>query len=159
MTSMRPAEVRADAVAVRLVGWKMKSMDNTVDVYWVSVSVHTLIPANKYDQARQKNTMFSIPSLPLHPIGYSCLQDDLTYVCVYLQCCILSIQHAKLQVRLMLIAGFPKFWSTVTPYLGPKIFTPPLTVLCSCHVNLGMALDGLYQNYNIFQIYLIRFIK
>lgn len=35
MTSTRPAKLRAG----RLVGWKMRSMDNTVDTYLVSASV------------------------------------------------------------------------------------------------------------------------
>ena len=44
MTYMRPLKLRAGAAVVRLVGWKMRSTDNTVE----------------YDPARQRNTMFSI---------------------------------------------------------------------------------------------------
>ncbi len=43
MTSMRPAKLKAGAAAVRLVGWKMRSMDNIVDAHLVSV--------NEYDPA------------------------------------------------------------------------------------------------------------
>lgn len=52
MTFMRPVKLRADAAAVRLVGWKMRSMDNTVD------APVNFMPANEYDPARQRNTFF-----------------------------------------------------------------------------------------------------
>lgn len=39
MTSMRPAKLKAGAAAVRVAGWKMRSMDNTVDAHLVSASV------------------------------------------------------------------------------------------------------------------------
>lgn len=157
MTSMRPAELKAGAAAVRLVGWKTRFMDKAADAYLVSASVCKPHSSSEYAPARQKNTMFSIPFLPLHPTGYlggvgllnrwlsAWLFEHRSVSCVYYQCCFLSIQPSKSQVRLMVNAGFPKVWSTATPYLGSKLPRTPLTEssqIVKQIGNLTMALDS-----------------
>lgn len=73
MTSMKLAEVRVGALAVRLDGWKTRSMDNN-DVFMRSATT-----ANKCDSNKEEHLLFYNPSL-LHMLLVICVvREHLTH--------------------------------------------------------------------------------